>query len=287
MARPEYEGYGLADAVARLGRLYLVGCGNMGSAMLRRWIDAGLAPASVTVVDRGRPTLPDGVRLIAAIGEDDEVDTLVLAVKPQQLGPLLAQGRLGRVPPRLAISILAGVEEATLVDRIDAGTLVRAMPNLPVAIGKGVVALFCGRRLIAAEACADAAALMAPLGLVEWIDDESRFDAVTALAGCGPGFVFRFADALAGAGVALGLEEAQARRLALATLEGAATMAATAADSPAVLADRVASPGGSTREGLDVLDRDAALLTLMTATLAAAARRNRAMALSAKAASVG
>ena len=105
---------------------------------------------------------------------------------------------------------------------------------------------------------------------------------MTALAGCGPGFVFRFADALAAAGTALGLPAAQARRLALATLAGSATMAVEADVSPAVLADRVASPGGSTRKGLDVLDEDGALADLLRRTLAASARRNAEMAAAAR-----
>ena len=121
-------------------------------------------------------------------------------------------------------------------------------------------------------------AWMRPLGHVEWIADEARFDDVTALAGCGPGFVFRFADALAQAGAALGLPADQAARLALATLEGAAVMAADADAPPATLADRVASPGGSTRQGLNVLDRADGLVALLTDTLAASARRNREMA---------
>lgn len=270
--------------LARLGRVRLVGCGNMGGAMLRRWVDAGLPPTSITVVDPGSPDLPAGVRLRSSLDDEDGVDTLVLAVKPQQLGEVLANASIARSTPRLVISILAGVEAATLSSRIAAGTVVRAMPNLPVAIGKGVVALFSSRRDAARGACDDATALMRPLGLVEWIDDEAQLDAVTALAGCGPGFVFRFADALAASGTALSLGEEQARRLALATLEGAAAMAANADEPPATLADRVASPGGSTREGLNVLDRDGALVRLMTATLEAALTRNRELAAMARSA---
>ena len=125
---------------------------------------------------------------------------------------------------------------------------------------------------------------MQPLGLVEWIADEAQFDAVTALAGCGPGFVFRFADALAKAGEALGLPADQAARLAIATLDGAGRMAGASDVSPAMLADRVASPGGSTREGLNILDDGDALVDLLSRTLAASARRNAEMAETARAA---
>ncbi|WP_233150742.1 pyrroline-5-carboxylate reductase family protein [Sphingomonas mollis] len=260
------------------GPLWSIGCGNMGGAMLRRWIAAGLDPASVTVVTRSGASAPAGVRSLTAIPADERPATLMLAVKPQQLdivAPMLAGLR-----PTMLVSILAGVEVAALARRIPADAIVRAMPNLPVAIGHGVTALYTDTSNAAVR---DAAyALAAALGHAEWVADESAFDAVTALAGCGPGFVFRFADALAEAGAALGLSAEQAQRLALATLAGSAAMAVAADDSPATLADRVASPGGSTREGLNVLDSDQALIRLMTATLAASARRNAEMASAAR-----
>ena len=262
-------------------RLLLVGAGNMGGAMLRRWLDAGMAPADVTVVSPSGRAMPDGVRVLPAIPDaaDATFDAIMLGLKPQQLATLRG-GPLAGHAPRLLVSILAGVEAATLAGLCDAGAVVRAMPNLPVAIGKGVVALYSSGADDAARA--ELTTLMQPLGLVEWIADEAQFDDVTALAGCGPGFVFRFADALAQAGAALGLSADQAARLALATLEGSAAMASVADVTPAVLADRVASPGGSTRQGLNVLDRDDALVALLTQTLAASARRNREMAAAAR-----
>ena len=129
---------------------------------------------------------------------------------------------------------------------------------------------------------AAAEALARPLGHVEWIEDEAQFDAVTALSGCGPGFVFRFVDALAQAGAALGLPADQAARLALATVKGSAALAAAGDATPATLADRVASPGGSTREGLNVLDAEGALLELLERTLGASRDRVRAMAAEAR-----
>ena len=238
--------------------------------------ERGAAADAVTVIDPGSPLLPDGVRHLRAapVGEADP-DILVLAVKPQQLDAV-APG-LSHVRPALLVSILAGVEEAALSARLQADTVVRAMPNLPVSLGRGVVALHSAMGPVPA-----ADALMTPLGLVEWIATEAQFDAVTALSGCGPGFVYRFIDALADAGAALGLPPDQAARLAMATVEGSAMLAAAATDSPAVLADRVASPGGSTRKGLDVLDADDALKTLLRATLAASARRNAEMATEAR-----
>ncbi|HXH17375.1 MAG TPA: pyrroline-5-carboxylate reductase dimerization domain-containing protein [Sphingomonas sp.] len=262
------------------GPLWLIGCGNMGGAMLRRWIAAGLDPATVTVITRSGKGAPDGVRSLTTLPEENAPATLMLALKPQQIDAAQALLAPLRGTPRLLLSILAGVDHAALAKRFAAETIVRAMPNLPVAIGKGVTSLFTADAPDGAIAAAQAFA--APLGHYEWIADEAHFDAVTALAGCGPGFVFRFADALAKAGTALGLPADQAARLAIATLEGSAIMAAAADVSPAVLADRVASPGGSTREGMNVLDRNDALVTLLTETLTASERRNAAMAAAAR-----
>lgn len=257
------------------GGLWLVGCGNMGGAMLRRWVEGGTDPATVTVIDPGVPALPAGVRHLTEPPADAAPDVLLLAVKPQLLDA--AAAIWADVPARLLVSILAGVDGATLARRFPrAEAIVRAMPNLPVALGRGVVALHAAAA--GDQARAQAEALVAPLGLVEWIGREDQFDAVTALSGCGPGFTYRFIDALAAAGAALGLPADQAQRLALATVDGAAALAAASPDSPATLADRVASPGGATREGLNVLDADDALVRLLTATLRAAAERSAAMA---------
>jgi len=263
-----------------IGRILLVGCGNMGGAMLSRWLATGLEADRVTVVSPSGRFVPGDVRVVRAVPVSERFDTILLALKPQKLGEL-ADTALGDHAPDLLISILAGVEEPALALACpQARSIVRAMPNLPVALGHGVVALH--SRDATEVARARATELMRPFGLIEWIGDEALFDAVTALAGSGPAFLYRFADALAGAGAALGLPRDQADRLALATVEGAAMLAARSAESPAALADKVASPGGSTREGLDVLDRDEALVRLLAETLCAAERRNRNMAAAAR-----
>jgi pyrroline-5-carboxylate reductase len=259
------------------GSIWLLGAGNMGGAMLRGWIASGIAADRITVINRSQRDLPDGVTQVSEPPEGWP-DTLVLAVKPQQLDVVRAMfaGRDGG--PRLLMSILAGVEVDTLGGVIPASHVVRAMPNLPVAIGKGVTLLF-GE---SDDVRSDAEALAAPLGLTEWIASEALFDTAGTLSGCGPAFLFRFIDALAVAGARLGLPLDQAQRLALATVEGSVLMVAGSNETPATLADRVASPGGSTREGLNVLDRDDALVELLTATLAASVARSRAMAQDAK-----
>lgn len=260
--------------------LWLIGCGNMAGAMLRRWVAAGTVRGEdVFVLNRREQELPEGVRQGRALPEGGLPDAVMLGVKPQQIDEVAAQiaGRLAGM--KLLVSILAGADEAALAARFDAQAIVRAMPNLPVEIGKGVVALHSDGA--GAEARAAAEALMTPLGLVEWVD-AAQFDAVAALAGSGPAFVYRFVDALAAAGITLGIPAEQALRLALATVEGGALLAAQAPDTPATLADKVASPGGSTREGLNVLDKGEALRRLLIETLTASVRRNGEMAAAAR-----
>ena len=263
------------------GPIWLVGCGNMGGAMLHRWLAAGLDPRRITVIRKSGAAVADGVTVLTAPPPDGAVPALVLlGVKPQMLdavapglAPLLA-------PETMLVSILAGVELDALRARFPTPlAIVRAMPNTPVAIGCGVVAL-AGEGLHDEER-ARAAALMEPLGLVEWID-EALFDTVTALAGSGPAFLFRFVDALAAAAADAGLEPTLAARLALATVAGAGLLAAESSESPTALAERVASPGGSTRRGLDRLDEPAALPALMRDALNAAILRNREMAAAAR-----
>jgi pyrroline-5-carboxylate reductase len=260
-----------------IGTILLVGCGNMGGAMLAGWLAAGLAPSRFTVVDPVLARAPAGVTLLHALPGGAKFDAILLGVKPQLLGevaPLIAP-LAG--PDTTVLSILAGVELATLAAQLpDAGAVVRIMPNLSAAIGKSPVALF-AQGLDAARK-AEVTALMDPLGTPEWLAGEGLFDLVTALAGSGPAFVYRFIDALAAGAAALGLDRTQAQRLALATVEGASLLAAASPHSPGELADRVASPGGTTRAGLDVLDAGGALARLVESTLEAAAERSAEMA---------
>lgn len=251
------------------GRIWLVGCGTMAGAMLARWLETGLDPDRVTVID---PVLTDrGVRSVTTLPDEPAPDMLMLGIKPQMLADV-APHLVPATHGALLMSILAGTTTATLAQACPAARAVlRIMPNLPVAIGKGVIGLY---GALDAGDRARAEALIAPLGLTEWIADEALFNAVTALSGSGPAFVYRVIDALAQGGAALGLPHDQALRLARATVEGAAVIAAQSPDMPSTLADRVASKGGSTRAGLDVLDADDALVALFERTLTAARDRN-------------
>lgn len=252
---------------------WIVGCGAMAGAMLSRWLTCGLDAASVTVIDPGLPRF-DGVRVVANMPDGPPPARLLLGVKPQLLNAVLQDVAAAIGPETQLLSILAGTTHITLTAHFPAaGSVVRVMPNLPVAIGQGAVALHAP-----GVDRAPLDALMAPLGLVEWIDDEALFDAVTALSGSGPAFLYRFAEALAKGGSAMGLSIEQADRLARATVAGAAAFARASPDPLAAMADRVASKGGSTREGLDVLDADEALDVLVERTLRAAHARNRVLA---------
>ncbi len=256
------------------GPFWIIGCGNMAGAMLRRWVETGLNISHVHVVDPALPALPGGLSALAAIPANvPPADRILLAVKPQLLDAVAADVSRLVGPQTQLLSILAGVDIATLKTRFPtAAQIVRIMPNLPAALGKGVIALHS-----AEGPDAGIGAFMAPLGLVEWIADEAQLHLVAALAASGPAFLYRFIDALGVAGARLGLDPDQSARLALAMVEGSALLAAQSNDAPAVLADRVASKGGMTREGLDVLDKDEALVRLLTDTLDAATRRSKEM----------
>jgi pyrroline-5-carboxylate reductase len=261
-------------------KILLVGCGNMAGAMLSGWLAAGLAPARFTVVDPAARDLPVGVRALPAVPHDERFDAILLGVKPQMLAQVVPQVEPAAGPGITVFSILAGVELSVLAAQFPrAGGFVRVMPNLAAALGKSPMAL-ASRGL--AEATRDAAkALLAPLGTPEWVS-EGEFDLVTALAGSGPAFVYRFIDALSVAATDLGLDEGKARRLALAMVDGAAALAAASPHDPGELARRVASPGGVTLAGLEVLDEGDSLVRLLEQTLRAARDRSAEMAAEAR-----
>ncbi|WP_017664330.1 pyrroline-5-carboxylate reductase family protein [Porphyrobacter sp. AAP82] len=251
-----------------MDHLLIIGCGNMGGAMLAGWLAAGRPAARFAVLDPGLAHAPEGVALYRDAAEVPGThDAVLLGFKPQQLAAL-GPGLQALTAGRTACSLLAGITLDQLAEAFpQAAAHLRVMPNLAARINKSPVIL--AARGLDAAARDSAFALFDALGSAVWLEDEAQFDLVTALAGSGPGFVYRFIDALAGAAIDLGLDEATAAALALATVEGASALAAASGAAPATLADRVASPGGMTREGLNVLDEGAALRRLLAATLAA------------------
>lgn len=266
--------------MSRFEHLLIVGCGNMGGAMLSGWLRGGFDPAHFTVVDPVLAEAPPGVELLRELPQGRGFDLVLLGVKPQMFGEVapVLEPLVG--PDCVLLSILAGVDLATLGKRFPrSGAHVRVMPNLAAALGKSPIGLASDNIDAGQRDAVDA--LMAPLGQAEWLD-EGHMDLVTALVGSGPAFVYRFIDALAAGAQELGLSSDQAGRLALAMVEGAAQLASSSELSPGDLASRVASPGGTTRAGLDVLDADDALARLVEKTLRSARDRGAELAAAAR-----
>src|SRR4051812_23142287 len=250
------------------GPLWLAGCGNMAGAMLARWLEEGVDPAHVSVIRPSGAPCAGGVRVTRDYPEDEVPAIVLLGMKPYQLD--VAAPALAPIldEETILVSILAGVELASLRARFATPrTIIRAMPNLPVRIGKGAIGLTSDSGDIAAKALVTG--LMATLGHAEWIDDENSFQLAGHLTGAGPAFLFRFVDALAAAAERLGLPFDQAQRLALKMVEGAAALAAASDDDPEALARKVASPGGTTQAGVGGLHADPPLSRLGRRTLPA------------------
>lgn len=248
--------------------MLIFGCGNMGGAMLRGWLAAGVDPARFTIVDPAAESVDPRIKLVRSAAEaGGPFEAVLLGIKPQMLGSLAPDIAPLIAPDASLISILAGTTSTTLSTHFPQANIIRLMPNLAAAIGKSPLGMWAQQRDAAIEQW------LAPLGEPLWLDDEAQMNAVTALAGSGPAFVYRYIDALAKGGAALGLSPEIAQRLAVTMVDGAAALAAGAGESPAKLAERVTSPGGTTAAGLAILDADAALLKLVEATLRAASER--------------
>ena len=258
--------------------LILVGAGKMGGSMLEGWLKVGMKPEGVTVLDphpsedMTRLCREKGMALNPASPAAPEV--LVLAIKPQMLdaaAPAL-NGLLG--PKTLLISILAGKTIGDLRARLPAsGAIVRAMPNLPASIGRGATGAAVNEKVSEAQRLV-ADALLSSNGIVEWLPTEDLIDAVTAVSGSGPAYVFHLVECLAEAGAAAGLPPDLAQRLARATVTGAGELLFQSDSAPATLRQNVTSPGGTTAAALEVLMRDPdGLKALMREAVAAAKRR--------------
>ncbi|WFU57389.1 pyrroline-5-carboxylate reductase [Bradyrhizobium pachyrhizi] len=263
------------------GTIALAGAGKMGGAMLTGWLAQGLAPERVAVID---PHLSPEISALAAKGvrlnpqakDLGTVDTLVVAVKPQSFRDAGAALKSFVGPSTLVVSIMAGTTMSAL-EEVVGGAVVRAMPNTPAAIGRGITVAVPSKRVTAAQrAMTDA--LLKATGPVEWVDDESLMDAVTAVSGSGPAYVFLLAEELARAGVAAGLPEQLATTLARATVAGSGELLHRSDLPSATLRQNVTSPGGTTAAALEVLMANDGMQLLMTRAIAAATRRSRELA---------
>jgi pyrroline-5-carboxylate reductase len=287
MAHPE-EPLSLAEAASRRTKMleipnptWFVGCGNMGGAILDGWRTGGLDLSPITVI-RPSGTAVDGTRVVTSLDEAREAPKLVLlAFKPQKLGEIAPQLASLISSDTIVVSLLAGVEVATLRSRFpEALGIVRATPNLPVAVRRGVTGLY--GDLADGPRKQQVADLFVALGFAMWMADEQKLGALGAVAGAGPAYVARFIAALAKAAMKRGLSEEIASILALETTLGTAWMAATKGESMDSIAKRVASPKGTTQAGLDVLDREHVLDQLVGLTIEAAVRRGAELAEEAK-----
>jgi pyrroline-5-carboxylate reductase len=261
------------------GTIALAGAGKMGGAMLTGWLAGGLDASRVMVVE---PHPSEEINALAAKGvrlnpkDAGTADTLVLAVKPQmfrEAGPAL-KPFVG--PNTLVVSIMAGTNIAAL-EQVCGGMVVRAMPNTPAAIGRGITVAVPARSVSAAQR-ATADALLSATGSVEWVDDESLMDAVTAVSGSGPAYVFLLAEELARAGVEAGLPAELATKLARETVAGSGELLHRSDLASATLRQNVTSPGGTTAAALEVLMAKDGMQPLMIRAIAAATKRSKELA---------
>lgn len=262
------------------GDILIYGCGTMAGAMLSRWITVGLSPGRIVALRPSGAPATGGTKTVTDSKALSAPAILVIGVKPQIFSAVAADVAGLAGPDTLVLSIMAGIGLDDLALALPhAGGIVRVMPNMPVAEGRGIAVTVGEAQASHAKRLA---ALLAPLGHVHAMQDEAGFNLVTALTGCGPAFVYRFVAGLAGAAVRLGLDPADADILARATVAGASATLMASDESASALADAVASPGGMTQAGLDVLDSDGRLVALLAETLRAARDRGRELAAAAR-----
>ncbi len=271
-------------------RLLLVGGGRMGGALIRGWLDRGLtSPDRLVVVEPG----PDAAQAMAALGitvvpSPDRIgdgvspgpapDLVILAVKPQIMDQVVPGYRPLAESGAPFLSIAAGRSLASLAALLgDTVPLIRAMPNTPAQIGRGITAL-CANPHVPAALRDLAGALMAAVGQVVWLETESQMDAVTAVSGSGPAYLFAMIESLSAAGEKAGLPPEMAETLARATLCGAAELAWSSSRPAGELRAEVTSPGGTTAAALEILLGREGLEPLMARAVAAAAQRSRELA---------
>lgn len=262
--------------------LLLVGCGKMGRALLDGWLDRGmLSSGNVTVVEPADVDLPDGIRRVDAAADlpaDLSPNVIVLAVKPQAMDAVVPPYKRFAAAGSVFLSIAAGKTIGYFENHLGAAAaIVRAMPNTPAAVGRGVTVL-CANQPVPGEMREFCGDLLAAVSAVEWIEDEALMDAVTAVSGSGPAYVFLLAEAMAEAGIAAGLPKALAEKLARLTVAGSGELLLRSDEATATLRQNVTSPGGTTAAALDVLMGEDGMARLMTDAIDAAARRSRELA---------
>jgi len=265
--------------------LLLVGGGKMGGALVTGWLDRGIDPGGITVIDPDAATREAhrrrGVNAVAGIDElptDFAPAVALLAVKPQMMDEVLPPYARFAGPDTVFLSIAAGRTIASLTRHLgEDAAVVRSIPNTPAAVGRGVTVL-CANEAAGERQRAACEELMRAVGETGWVEDEALIDAVTAVAGSGPAYVFHMIECLAAAGVEQGLPDELARRIARATVAGAGELARQSEESAEQLRANVTSPGGTTQAALNELMAGDGLRPLIGRTVAAAVRRSRELA---------
>jgi pyrroline-5-carboxylate reductase len=263
------------------GTVVLAGAGKMGGAMLSGWLAQGLDARRVVVIE---PTPSDDIRALAAGSvrlnpspkDVSDIAALVVALKPQAFREAEPGLRAFVEPATLVVSIMAGMTIAS-ISQACGGSVVRAMPNTPAAVGRGITVAVAAKNVGDVQR-ATADALLGAIGSVEWVQDEALMDAVTAVSGSGPAYVFLLAEELARAGVEAGLPEALASRLARETVAGSGELLHRSDLAAATLRQNVTSPGGTTAAALEVLMGPDGMQSLLTRAVAAATRRSKELA---------
>lgn len=265
------------------GNVLLVGAGKMGGALLEGWLTHGLSPANIAVLD---PAPPADMATFLREQKIERLprpgafmpDAVVIAVKPQVAGEVVPKVAAFLRPKTLVISIMAGRTLASLEKDLPSGSLVvRGMPNTPASIGQGITVAV-ANHYVCANTRVYATELLSAVGAVEWIEDEALMDAVTAVSGSGPAYVFLLAEALAKAGMDAGLPSELAMKLARETISGSGELLRRSPLEPAKLRENVTSPGGTTAAALEILMGKDGFETLLQRAIAAAARRSRELA---------
>ena len=264
--------------------MVLVGCGQMGGAMLRGWLARGAAKRFVVVEPAGAPpALAEATGIEWRRAADElpgglDPDAVVLAVKPQVMDEVLPPYRRFVSPATLFLSIAAGKTIGGIARHLgDDAAIIRCMPNTPAAIGRAIT-VACPNRRVSAGQRDLGGVLLAAIGESAWVEDEALMDAVTAVSGSGPAYVFLLIEALAAAGERVGLPAELALQLARATVAGSGELARHSSEAPARLRENVTSPGGTTRAALDVLMGANGLPELLERAVAAATARSRELA---------
>ena len=263
------------------GDVVLAGAGKMGGAMLSGWLARGLDPKRVAVIEP-HPSADinalsaKGVRLNPSPRDIGQVATVVVALKPQTFRDAGAALKSFTGSSTLVVSIMAGMTIASVAENCG-GSVVRAMPNTPASIGRGITVAVAATNVTAGQRDT-ADALLRAIGSVEWIEDERLMDAVTAVSGSGPAYVFLLAEELARAGVEAGLPVELATRLARETVAGSGELLHRSELASATLRQNVTSPGGTTAAALEVLMGADGMQSLLTRAVAAATKRSRELA---------